>query len=370
MLTVPRGASVAQQDSFAAKYGGSCVAPEAGPPPIDRTLMFIHFRPYLPSCVLDSSDVVTLRAQVTPSTEAQTGKYPEYDRIWDDKTLNVVALFSRADTVEATGDDDEGAKAYADFLGQLRQYLDVPGDAMPIVKTLPDGRTVHVDARMVEHALDASPDIDAWYSARTTEADLILYNGHAGLGANVRSLVEKGQFRSGKYVILSLNACDTFAYLDDTLAKRRAALNPDDPAGTKYMDVISNAMPGYFGDGPFMSMTLIRGLVDPPVTYDDLLSGLDPAQAANVTGEEDNSFVPSPLPSSTPPDHVQSGPVPGDPDLAPEPNDDLAPPTTSHRRASASCNAVPGKSSSGGPALLLLLAWAAARRKRRYAAGA
>jgi hypothetical protein len=372
MLTLPRGATLAEQDAFAAKYGATCVDPEAGPPPVDRTFMFLHFRPYLPSCVLDPSDVVTVQAKVTPSTEVQTGKYPEYDRIWDDKTLNVVALFSRADTIEATGDNDEGARAYAQFLDQLRQYLDVPGDAMPVVKTLADGRTVRVDARMVEHALDASPDIDTWYSARTAEADLILYNGHAGFGANVRSLMQKGQFRAGKYLIFSLNACDTFAYLDDTLAKRRAMLNPDDPAGTKYMDVISNVMPGYFGDGPLMSMTLIRSAVDSSVTYDDILARLDPAQAANVTGEEDNSFVPSEVPSSPPPDHVQSTPVPaGSGELPSEVNEDLPAPTSSagwpHTKKSASCNAVPGQKSSEGLPVLLLLAWAAARRKRGYA---
>jgi hypothetical protein len=243
---------------------------------------------------------------------------------------------------------------------------------MPIVKTLPDGRTVHVDARMVEHALDTSPDIDSWYSARTAEADLILYNGHAGFGANVRSLMEKGQFRTGKYVILSLNACDTFAYLDDSLAKRRAALNPDDPAGTKYMDVISNVMPGYFQDGPLMSMALIRALVEPPVTYDDILSRLDPAQAANVTGEEDNTFLPSEEPP--PADHVQSAPVSGDPGLPPEVDDDVPAPTSEgwpHKKKSASCNAVPGQSSAEGLPFVLLLAWAAVRRrKRRYAVSA
>jgi hypothetical protein len=136
--------------------------------------------------------------------------------------------------------------------------------------------------------------------------------------------------------------------------------------------VISNVMPGYFGDGPLMSMTLIRSAVDSSVTYDDILARLDPAQAANVTGEEDNSFVPSEVPSSPPPDHVQSTPVPaGSGELPSEVNEDLPAPTSSagwpHTKKSASCNAVPGQKSSEGLPVLLLLAWAAARRKRGYA---
>ena len=119
-------------------------------------------------------------------------------------------------------------------------------------------------------------------------------------------------------------------------------------------------------------MTLIRALVDRPVSYDEILSRLDPAQAANVTGEEDNSFVPSEVPSSTSPDDVQSTTLPaGSGQLPAEVNDDLTAPTSEglpHTKRSASCNAVPGQRSSDGVPVLLLLAWAGARRrKRRYA---
>lgn len=41
-----------------------------------------------------------------------------------------------------------------------------------------------------------------------------------------------------------MNASDSFAYVDRSLAERRAVLNPDDPGGTKYMDMVTNAMPG------------------------------------------------------------------------------------------------------------------------------
>ncbi len=39
-----------------------------------------------------------------------------------------------------------------------------------------------------------------------------------------------------------MNGCDTFAYVDGALAQTRAALNPDDPNGTKYMEIVTNAM--------------------------------------------------------------------------------------------------------------------------------
>ena len=69
------------------------------------------------------------------------------------------------------------------------------------------------------------------YAELATNADLIMYNGHAGLGANVRYLSTLGHWFPGKYQILFMDGCDTFAYIDDTIPKQRAALNPDDPTG-------------------------------------------------------------------------------------------------------------------------------------------
>ena len=45
-----------------------------------------------------------------------------------------------------------------------------------------------------------------------------------------------------------MNGCDTFAYVDDALADIRQRLNPDDPTGTRYLDVLTNVMPSYFRD--------------------------------------------------------------------------------------------------------------------------
>src|SRR5262249_26321342 len=129
----------------------------------------------------------------------------------------------------------------------------------------------------------------------TPGADMILYNGHAGLGANVRALQQKGQFFPGTYQIVMMNGCDTFAYVDDTMQKTRALLNPSDPTGSKYLDVIANAMPAYFNSLPDTAMALIRALADlsSPMSYDQILAEIDPAQVVVVTGEEDNVFTPT-----------------------------------------------------------------------------
>jgi hypothetical protein len=125
-------------------------------------------------------------------------------------------------------------------------------------------------------------------------ADLIAYNGHAGLGQNVRALARMGRWNPGKYQVFFMNGCDTFAYVDGSLAQTRATINPDDPTGTKYMEFVTNALPSYFHSMAGASAALVKGFmnVDAPMTYDKMFEGIDRAEVVLVTGEEDNVFQP------------------------------------------------------------------------------
>ena len=42
----------------------------------------------------------------------------------------------------------------------------------------------------------------------------------------MRALVDAGHWVPGKYQILFMNGCDTFAYIDGSLPQQRALLNP------------------------------------------------------------------------------------------------------------------------------------------------
>jgi MYXO-CTERM domain-containing protein len=376
-LKLPARATENDQTAFAAKYGETCVDSEiAGTGPMNPARMFLFYRPFRPGCTLDTNDVVTVTAKVSPSTENTTGKYPEWDRIWDDGALRVVALFSRADAVDATGTDDQGAHAFYELMTSatawarglpLKQLTTTGGnDGWTLDATFSDGRKLVLDARLVGHELaKESAAFDAWYDARTPSADVILYSGHAGLGWNVRTLMNKGVFRAGKYVIWAVNGCDTFAYVDRTLADRRAKLNLDDPSGTKYMDVVSNVMSGWFHTGSETTLTLVDGLVVKPKSYRDIFASIDPAQVIAVTGEEDNAFQPTGAASPS------NDPYPPT-TLPPEPNDD---PTASGAPGDADeetkrfggCSSAPATASGlGWLAAGLVTLFAARRRANRW----
>ena len=78
-------------------------------------------------------------------------------------------------------------------------------------------------------------------------------------------------------------------------------MNPDDEVGT-YVDLVTNAMPAYFSDMIEASMALTQALADPdnPKTYDQIFANIAKQQLVLVTGEEDNAYTPTGLPTVEP----------------------------------------------------------------------
>lgn len=304
-LRFPRKIGPQSLKNFTAKYGATCV--EDASHAVSSDNFWYHFRPEAEGCELAAEDSVSVSADVDVSALNTSAKYPEYDRVWSDGELNVVAVFGKYEDY-ATSPSDAGIAAYDDFVEALRGGVAAgfgttpaslparPGVSAPDVTFSGSfgGRKVNVTALLIDSPKVATAAFDARYGALTKKADLIVYDGHAGLGANVKALSSKGQFVKGRYSVFFFNGCDTFAYLDDTIAKRFAALNPDDPGGSKYADVLVNLMPAYFHSMPETSLALIEALATPdsPETYEAILAKIDPSQVVVATGEEDNTFLP------------------------------------------------------------------------------
>jgi hypothetical protein len=304
-LTLPVRVDSTSQSALFDKVKDSCIEPGAHDP--DAGSFFFYYRPHEPGCTLDPADVMKATAKVTVSPENTKNKFPEYDKVWEDNALKVVAIFGKFESGKTA--DDPGIDGYNEFIAQVRASLgadtttvpanlpDSPGVGVPDATLRADlggGRSVEVVALLVDNLQQVGPDFDKRYGALSTDADLITYNGHSGLGANIRALGQKGEFKKGKYQIFFENGCDSFAYVDGFLAKRRALLNPDDPTGTKYMEFITNVMPAFFSSMPSASMALVNGLknVNAPEPYDKIFEHIDNSEVVVVTGEEDNVFQP------------------------------------------------------------------------------
>ena len=307
-LVLPRDMSYAALDKFAADYGRACV--DRGAHDVDAGSMWYYYRPLQSGCSLAADRVVKTKASATLSPINTTGKFPEYTKVWEDGALNVVAIFGKYE--DGAGDSDVGVDGYNKFIAavktELRAY-DVttvpatlpakPGTATPDVEltaTLPDGKKIKVNALLTDNVRTAlaSSAFKTRYEGLSTRADFIVYNGHAGLGANVRALARAGKWVRGQYLIMFENGCDTYAYVDGSILTSHAAVNPDDPTGTKYVDSVTNAMPSFFSSMPSATMALFRGLMafDAPKTYEQIFAGVDRSQVVLVSGEQDNVFVP------------------------------------------------------------------------------
>lgn len=304
-LLLPRRADWAGQDAFFRKYEATCTDRWAHD--LETGIYWYYYRPKEARCALDDADVVNLRAHVRRSPENTRGKYPEYDRIWADGVLDVIAIYGKVEDGTTT-ERDRGIWSHSHFVSTMRRELPnavvTPADAperpgwsypdVTIESTLPDGRKVRLTSLLVDNVRESGPAFEQRYADLSTKADVIVYNGHAGLGQNVRALARMGRFEPGKYQIIYMNGCDTFAYVDGHLAETRARLNPDDPTGTKYMEIITNSMPPTWDSLPINTMSMVRDLMklDAPVTYEELLGHFDQSGFVAVTGEEDNTFRP------------------------------------------------------------------------------
>ncbi len=304
-LALPSDMAFGAQQAFFDKYQHDCV--EAGAHDLESGNFWYFYRPA--ECTLAAADVMRTNATVALSALNTTGKYPEYTEVWKDGVLNVVAVFGKYEDTGTTG-SDAGISAYNSFVrdaqNELRQFTmttvpatipTAPGVGTPDVTidaTLPDGRKVHITALLTNQIRNTDAAFDARYAAVTPNADFLSYNGHSGLGANIRALTRKGSWRADQYTLAFINGCDTYAYVDSSLAQARAALNPGDPTGTKHLDIATNAMPSFFHSNSGNNITFIHSLMNiaQPMSYEQIFKLIDRSQVIVVSGEEDNVFVP------------------------------------------------------------------------------
>lgn len=305
---LPLDVSFEGQEAFTESYSHDCV--DWGAHDVTSGSMWYYYRPNGYRCELNADDIVELTANVTVSDVNTTGKYPEYHKVWEDDELKVVAVFGKYED-DATTSSDAGISAYNRFvrtmkndLGALDNFRTVPEDVpdSPGIESpditfraeMGDGQSVEVVALLVDNIRTAGRGFDQRYSELSGPADLVAYNGHSGLGSNIRALAQKGSWVPGQYSIVFMNGCDTYAYVDSALNDARAQINPDDDTGTKYLDIVTNAMPSFFSEMDNGTTQLIRGLmnVDDPQTFEQMFTRFDSNEVVLVSGEQDNEYVP------------------------------------------------------------------------------
>ena len=105
---------------FAETYGRDCV--DWGAHDVDSGSMWYYYRPARHACEIAAGDVVEAVADVTPSEIQTTGRFPEYDMVWADDALRVVAVFGKYEDGASTS-ADAGIAGYNRFLREIARTL-------------------------------------------------------------------------------------------------------------------------------------------------------------------------------------------------------------------------------------------------------
>lgn len=290
-LMLPTAISEDLLQEFSSNYDEKCSLVQGS----DYSMYYYYFRPYKEGCNLNPAVekfVLEAEAVVKHSASLSKENYPEYNRIWEDDVFRVVSLFDKhfeedEDVAEGL---EPGKHNFREFNNSIlgtfvthKSYQIDEGEEYFIVESvLDDGRRVQVVSLLVDNYYDTQE----YFAQISQKTDLVIYNGHAGAGyGELHEFVDMGHWDPNQHLMMFLNGCETFAYLDQNPTFENDANN----SSTLDLDVLVNATPTYFLDMDAASIALIGGLLSPEmISYTELLEGIKTDQIVIVTGEENN----------------------------------------------------------------------------------
>lgn len=278
------------------KYG-ECA--ESGHDHVDPNSFFYYYRPLKESCQIKNRDLgtndllVTMNASVLPSSRETSNKKPAYQKIWKDNELTLFIINGKYEKKGLDNSDagiDAFEKTYQQFIkkfGVTNTTFDSSRPFVELLYQLPNQKKIKVRILLVGQMHLPTPQEVAIIQKYTGPSDIVIYNGHAGLGLSSNKLAEIATFQKDRYQIYFLDGCDTFSYLGKRLFERAQKANPG-KKGSEFVDTITNSMPSYFSSGPANNIHIVESMLAGTDTYYKLLSNLDENQRSVVDGEEDN----------------------------------------------------------------------------------
>jgi hypothetical protein len=253
---------------------------------------------------------VKANAELIPNTRVS---YPEYDKLYgaskDFKTLEIAVLYGliRDDNIrpDRINRRDEGYTAlrYSEKVLLEKGFKLVEktnqGTNLWRVYELPFGakNESKIKTRVKFYLGDTGIDSeDPTFHGRLVSAfesaDILVYDGHSGLGGNLDlESLPMINFDKKKYQIYFFNGCSSYPYFNGTFFEAKG--------GTKYLDVVTSGLPTFaITAGPNVMSFLDNFLEGKKLSYQKILRNLEDSNEDNgtyltgVNGDEDNTFKP------------------------------------------------------------------------------
>lgn len=216
-----------------------------------------HYRPQRCGNALSLTTTVTIN--LASVGMASVSELYSWDP-WSDGALRIAVVFTRGGA--AGGRPDAGEEAHRRFLEDLedggparpRFIVDAaPGARQPLVaRAFTPSGAVEATVALVDDLTSAGAGFVAWLQGRARDADLVVYNGHAGLGRDIRAFAAMlDGIAPERAQLLVVNACQAFAHVDSSLLSR----------GTVTRHVVAAVTPLAFDTGPPATLALIEAAV-------------------------------------------------------------------------------------------------------------
>lgn len=271
-------------------------------------------------CPLAGNDSEIVRIQGKLTKYENTRKtYPEYDRLYTKDVLDIRILMGYiGDEVSLTSPNyrDDGYISFKDTISELEALNFVAVEKRTKFRLTSDGRQISgsnyltVLEKEVRNQLGHSQKVritvylgDTDINSRDAtfhqilipafqEADILVYDGHSGLGANLGfDYLPEFEFDpSGKYQLFFINGCSSYPYFNGQFFRAKQG-------GSKNIDIITSGLSTYTSTSVANTMAFVAPFIAGGLwSYQTLLRHMERSNGdagtylTGVNGDEDNLF--------------------------------------------------------------------------------
>lgn len=200
-----------------------------------------YYHPHNPGCVIEDGDVVKIVARFNPEISGEENLLPNYFEIFKDNTLEMTVIMTKDHPLEVNDVSVTELQTLCPNLSGRECHRE----------SFQGGVRVVLHVFLLDNFDDKPQDFLTRIQSYLVNSDVVTYNGHSGMGANIESWMKYYPVKDKeKYQIIFLNSCDTFGYFKNEFLNE----------GNR--QVILNATPNYFGTFANSNRNIINKILE------------------------------------------------------------------------------------------------------------
>lgn len=273
-------------------------------------------------CPLKGDDVEIVRTQGKLTKYENTRKtYPEYDQLYSKEVLDIRVLVGYiGDNISLTGGNynDDGYLSFKETIEQLSDIGFEVTNKKVKFRLTKTGKEISGSNYLTTMEKEVKNKLGFTQTVRVTlylgdtdigsedatfhqvlipalqEADILSYDGHSGLGANLGfDYLPDFEFdTTGKYQLFFINGCSSYPYFNGQFFRNKQG-------GSKNIDVITSGLSTYTTTSVSNTMAFLAPFINGGLwSYQTLLRHMERSNGdagtylTGVNGDEDNVFLP------------------------------------------------------------------------------